>query len=449
MTSSAPTPSLTPDARRTLGVVFLTLFIDLVGFSIIFPLFPDLLDYYGGADEGGAFATFERFVNALLGWIGADPADRQVHIVFFGGVLGSLYGLLQYLAAPVWGGLSDRFGRKPVLALCVAGMLVSNLAWVFASSFGVFLVSRVLGGVMAGNISTATAAVADVTDAETRSRGMAIVGMAFGLGFLLGPAIGGLAALVDVSDPNATPGVWGLNPFSVPAVIALALSVVNLALIVGRFRETLAPTARSTSSARTLNPLAVFELRAYAGAMRVVFTNFLYLTIFSGMEFTLVFLAADRVGFGNAARGLMFVFVGVIIAGVQGGYVRRRARSVGERTMALRGMALTVPGLLLLAIADSGWKLFAGLAFLAVGSAMVMPCLTAIVSLVAPADAQGRAVGIFRSFGSLGRAIGPILAGYLYWKLGATTAYVLGGALLLAPFAIAVGLPASDSAETR
>jgi MFS family permease len=270
---------------------------------------------------------------------------------------------------------------------------------------------------------------------------MAIVGMAFGLGFLCGPAIGGLLALIDVSDPNTAPAFLGLNPFSVPAAFATGLALLNLVLVRVRLRETLPAAMRGKVAYRTLNPLAVFGLRAYVGASRVVVTNFFYVTIFSGMEFTLVFLAAERLQYGNAERGLLFVFVGVIIALVQGGYVRRRARSVGEKRMALRGMALTIPGLLLLGFADSTALLLAGLAFLAVGSAMVMPCLTALVSLVAPSHDQGRVVGIFRSLGSLGRAVGPIIAGFLYWKCGATWAYAIGGALLIIPVVVGFGLP--------
>ncbi len=432
----------TPATKRTLGVVFVTLFLDLVGFSVVFPLFPRMLEHYRVAanDAGGVFAWLDRFVVDAVGWIGGGDASH-VHIAFFGGLLGSIYGLLQYVFAPVWGGLSDRIGRKPVLALCVTGLVASYALWFFAASFALFFVSRVLAGAMAGNISVATAAVADVTSAENRSRGMAIIGIAFGLGFLLGPAIGGALAQWELA--GSADGRWfGLSPFSLAAAGSLVLALANLAFVLFVFDETRKPgDEASDRPRRTINPFRLGEARAFPGAARGITSYFVYLLLFSGMEFTLVFLAAERFGYGPGKNALMFAFIGVVIAGVQGGFVRRRAHAIGEARLARAGIALTIPGLAIVGFAPNAWTLYAGLFVLTVGGACVMPCLTALVSLYTPAGHQGRILGIFRSMGSLARAIGPFAAGVLYWRCGATGAYAIGAAALVIPLWIAIRLP--------
>ncbi|HKK29690.1 MAG TPA: MFS transporter, partial [Alphaproteobacteria bacterium] len=186
--------------KSTLGIVFLTLFLDLVGFSIIFPLFPAMLDYYlpNGAGDGSLLG---RIVAPLAAWSEASGAEnpRLMTAVLFGGVLGSLYSILQFLCAPLWGAWSDRVGRRKVLLVTISGLALSYVLWFFAASFWVLILARIIGGAMGGNLSVATAAVADSTTREKRSSGLAIVGIAFGLGFITGPGIGGLAAKIDLT----------------------------------------------------------------------------------------------------------------------------------------------------------------------------------------------------------------------------------------------------------
>ncbi|HKK17428.1 MAG TPA: MFS transporter, partial [Opitutales bacterium] len=174
--------STTPQNRRTLGIVFLTLFLDLVGFSIIFPLFPAMLDYYlpNGAGDGSLLG---RIVAPLAAWAEASGAEnpRLMTAVLFGGVLGSLYSILQFLCAPLWGAWSDRVGRRKVLLITISGLALSYVLWFFAASFWILILARIIGGAMGGNLSVATAAVADSTTREKRSSGLAIVGIAFGL----------------------------------------------------------------------------------------------------------------------------------------------------------------------------------------------------------------------------------------------------------------------------
>ncbi|MGB0344499.1 MAG: MFS transporter, partial [Coraliomargarita sp.] len=187
--------------RQTLPIVFLTLFLDLVGFSIIFPLFPAMLDYYLPQEGGGSGGLLGKLIAPIATLAENSGAEdpRFMTAVLFGGILGSLYSVLQFICAPLWGACSDRVGRRKVLLITIAGLALSYAAWFFAASFWMLVLARVLGGVMGGNLSVATAAVADVTSREKRAGGMAIVGIAFGLGFLVGPAIGGLSSRIDLA----------------------------------------------------------------------------------------------------------------------------------------------------------------------------------------------------------------------------------------------------------
>ena len=175
--------------QGALGVILLTVFLDLVGFSIIFPLFPDMLEYYLDKEpEVGIFHSLVANLESLSGLQGEDA--RFAATVLFGGLLGSLYSVLQFVFAPIWGALSDRHGRRQILVVTVGGTALSYLLWIMADPFWLLIASRFLGGLMSGNLSVATAAVADVTDASNRAKGMGMIGAAFGLGFVIGPGIG-------------------------------------------------------------------------------------------------------------------------------------------------------------------------------------------------------------------------------------------------------------------
>lgn len=453
MTSTAAPATVNPaEGRSTLRAVFVTLFLDLVGFSIIFPLFPGMLEFYSAQDPpsptfSALYAALERLTAAL----GVSGGHWGI-IVLFGGALGSLYSLLQFVGAPLFGALSDRIGRRPVILLSLVGILISYVMWFFAAGFGLLVAARLLGGIMSANISTATAIVADTTTPENRSRGMAIIGIAFGLGFTLGPAIGGVTASIDLTAYYPGLAAWGVNPFSAPAAAALLLTVFNLVYVALRLPETrrkdIAPRA-----ARIANVFALLRTEHYPGVTRTNLTYFLFLLAFSGMEFSLTFLAHERLDYGAGKNALMFLFVGLVLVVVQGGYVRRRSGAVGPRRMALHGLAMVMPALVAVGLSGhyrSSLVLYVGLFFLAAGAAQALPCLTALVSLYTPPEDQGRVLGIFRSLGALARAMGPLFAAALYWWTGPTFAYCLGAAFVLVPLGMALGLPrAADPLPTR
>ncbi len=439
--------------RSVLGLVFLTVFLDIVGFSVIFPLFPGMLDYYFTAE--GADSLIGQVVSGLQEFAGDD---RNAVQTLFGGLLGSVYGLLQFVFATVWGGLSDRIGRRPVLLITLSGTFLAYLLWAAAASFWVLVLARVLGGAMAGNISMASAAVADTTSGKDRAKGMGIVGMAIGLGFILGPAIGALffgwtkpeADLESVARGASTGATFGINPFTGAALASSALALVNLLWVLRAFPETLPPEKRGQGrSERSLNPFARLRTLSFPGVVRTNLVYFLYLTAFAAIEFTLTFLAAARLGYGHAELAWMFVFVGFVIAFVQGGLVRRLAPRFGEARLARFGLVTTLPGFALIGVAETSGTLYAGLACMAVGSAFVMPCLSALVSRYCPADRQGLALGTFRSMGSLSRAIGPVIGSLLYWRFGSAAPYWVGAAFLLVPLGLALALPPVPDEEVE
>ncbi|MEM7164948.1 MAG: MFS transporter [Planctomycetota bacterium] len=419
-------------------VVFLTLFLDLVGFSLIFPLFPAILDYYTTLE--GADSLIGRLVAELQQITGAeDPNGWRVQALF-GGVLGSLYSLLQFIFSPIWGRVSDRIGRRPVLLLTVGGMVVSYLLWIFSGSFALLIGARLVGGIMSGNISTATAAMADATSEQDRAKGMGMIGAAFGLGFILGPAIGGLLALFDPLETWPGLASYGINPFSACAAGALLLSLLNFVWVWRAFVETLPPERRQKQPQGRIHPLLG---NSGLGALvwRTNLAYWLFMVAFSGMEFTLAFLVRDRLQWGPGAVAGMLCFVGFILALVQGGIVRRVAPRYGEKRVAIAGLVILAPGLFLLASAHSAGAVYLGLVPLAVGSALAIPSLTALASLFAPPERQGAALGAFRSLGALARAIGPIAAGLAYWRYGSALPYQIGGAMLVLPLVILAFLP--------
>lgn len=433
----------TPAARSTgLGVIFLTVFMDLVGFSIIFPLLPQMLEHYL-AREGreGLLGGILSVLEAASGAAGAGDDGTFLVTVLFGGVLGSLYAVLQFFFAPLWGRISDRAGRRNILVLSTAGTAVGYLVWFFAGSFWLLVLSRTITGIMGGNISVANAAVADVTDEKSRAKGMGMLGAAFGLGFILGPSIGGGLSLVDLS--GSLSAVPGINPFSAAALGAFVLAGINLLWIVLRFQETLSDEHRGAahSQQRPYNPIKAMLKVDLEGVNRVNLVYFVYTLAFTGMEFTLTFLARDRFDYTSAKNALLFVYVGFIIAFVQGGVVRKVAPRFGEKKVTVFGLALILPGLILLGLAESELALYTGLGVLSFGSALATPSMTALVSLYTPGARQGEVLGIFRSLGSLARAIGPIIASFVYWRFGSAWPY-LGAALLIAlPTVLALSLP--------
>jgi MFS family permease len=421
-------------------VIFLTLYIDLIGFSIIFPLGPDLLAHYLATDgQTGVLGRILQQTDRLAAALGQEQAFVAV---LFGGILSSVFSLLQFVFAPFWGALSDRLGRRRVLRFTVAGTALGYLVWVCSGSFWMFLLSRIITGAFSGNLSVATAAVADVTDRQERSRAMGLVGAAFGLGLVTGPMLGALAVHWNVLDQAPGLARFGLNPFSVPALISLALCAVNLVWISLRFTETLSPAARAASrDPRIRNPVAAILGLRDPHVRRTNVVAFVFSTAFVAMETSLTFLAAERFGYTARQNGLLLGFLGVCAILTQGFVVRRLLLHLDEVRVLGLGLAATCVGLLAVGFAPAPALLFAGLAVLALGAGLVNPASTGLISLYSPAEEQGRVLGIFRSLGALSRAITPLLAGAVFWIWGAKSLYVIGALLAAAAGWLSMRLP--------
>lgn len=443
-------PSKLPaETKKILKLMFLTMFLDLVGFSIIFPMFPAMAKYYLAVDSNNFFLSGMMNLISSIQSISltGDGTPQMSTIVLFGGLLGALYSLLQFLGAPIWGSISDRVGRRPVLLISVFGLFISYVLWIFSGSFTTLILARLIGGLMSGNLSIASAVVSDITDEKNRSKGMAVIGIAFALGFVFGPALGGLLSLYNPLTLHPELANYGVNPFSAAATLAALLSFINFFTIWKSFPETFRPGVKSHIE-RSVNPFKLLKPLPFPGVNLTNFSYFLFITAFSGMEFTLTFLAVERLGYSSMDNAYMFIFIGLVLGLVQGGYVRRKAHSIGERKMSFQGLVMIIPGLLILAFSNAGWMLYAGLFFLAVGSAMIIPCLTSLASFYTPSHMQGQGLGIFRSLGSLGRVLGPIYASLVYWKFGSTNAYMIGAMLIVIPALLVKMLPDPKSQTT-
>ena len=377
-----------------LGIIFLTIFLDLVGFGIVLPLLPD----------------FARHPHHAAEW--------QV------GLLMATYSAAQFVFSPIWGRLSDRIGRRPVLLFSISGSAASYLLFAFAPNLTTLFISRALAGIMAANIATAQAYVADVTAPEDRAKGMGMVGAAFGLGFVIGPAIGGVLS----GGPNAQLAV---------GIAAAAFSLLDLVLASFLLKESLPPENRArviAAQGTRVQRMAKALRHPAIGPPIVIF--FISTVAWSQLEPTLTLLARSDFHLTRPQIGYTFAYLGLLVALVQGGYAGRAAKRVGEVRMAVMGTLLLAIGLALVPLAKGVPALFVILTVAAVGQALNTPALQSLVSRATAAEDQGAVLGVSQGFASLARVIGPATGG---WLFGQSHAYPFwcGAALMLLAFVLA------------
>ena len=437
-----------PNSNGNKALLLLILFLDLLGFTLIFPLIPDLLEHYlaratGSALDAAWLLSACQFIETDLPGNVARGGE-SLFIVVLGGLLASLYSLLQFLTAPYWGRLSDRLGRRTVLLITSTGLAISYLVWAFSHSFTLFLVSRVIGGSMSGNMGVASAAMADVTAPEERTRSMGMVGAAFGMGFIIGPVVGGLSALAGQPLQSFAPHL--LHIFSASALAAFVLSLISVVLNFAFFTETL---AKRTGGGHVWieNPVALFARNLREpnfGAILLI--NFLYVIVFAAYEFSFTFLYKLEFGLTPPQIGMIFLYMGLILVLGQGGLVRALSKRMPAKRMLLIGLAIMpIPMYLLARVAPSvGWSLVV-LFPVSIGAALIQPAIAGLASLAVLADRQGVSLGLLRSAGSLGRTIGPLAGAFAYWTFGSEFTYLAIAVLLFATLLFAMRLRATPA----
>jgi len=386
----------------SLGAIFLTIFLDLLGFGLVLPFL---------ADEARAAFGVSTFVGSLLA---------------------SIYSLMQFLFVPVWGRVSDRVGRRPVLIWSIGatalGMSGLGFALIFGSSVAWLFVARAFSGMATANLGVASAYIADVTSPEDRARGMGLIGMAFGLGFILGPAVGGSLAEISILGHHG----------AVPCFVAGALSLLNLLWAIFGLGESLAPEKRSLEG-RSLSPLNLEAARvafAKPGVAFAILVNFIAILSFTNLDQTFRFFNADLFHMSQKQTGFVLAFIGIVAAIVQGGMIRPLSKRFGESRLIRTGIAIQAGAFALLVVAPrfGMWFLFVAGAVLAFGNGLTQPSVSAFISKKASASEQGATLGTSQSAASLARMFGPALGGFLYSEIGPRAPYViasLGMALAL------------------
>jgi DHA1 family tetracycline resistance protein-like MFS transporter len=381
------------DSRPGLGlrVLFLAVLVDLVGFGIVLPLLPLYADRFGAS--------------------GVEV-----------GLLVTVYSLVQFFMAPFWGRLSDRVGRRPVLIVGLLGSAISYVVFAYASTLLMLFVSRILAGLGGSTVPVAEAYIADVTEPEKRAGGIGLLGAAFGIGFIVGPAVGGILASVDPVAPGLTAAVLcGSN-----ALLALALLPESLRL---------QPNAHSSGHQGWIPYLQ--HVARSPDILSILAVYLFFSMAWAVLQPTLSLFGAQRFGMGAREVGYLFAFLGLISAIVQGGLVRRLVPMFGEvRLIRLAGPPFVI-GLLVLAFSTSLPVLLLGLALLAVGYGGAIPSVLGLLSRRSPAELQGGTLGMGQGVGAMARMAGPFAAGVAFDALGISWPYLLGagfaaGAMVLA-----------------
>ncbi|XP_007557917.1 major facilitator superfamily domain-containing protein 10 [Poecilia formosa] len=426
-------------SSKVIGIVFIILLLDLLGFTLILPLLPSILDHYAQAGDV-TYQSLQSVVDWFRKAVGI-PMEKKYNSVLFGGLIGSLFSLLQFLSSPVTGALSDRHGRRPLLILTTVGLAASYAVWAVSRSFIMFLLFRVIGGICKGNVSLCTAIVADLPCPKARNRGMAMIGVAFSLGFTVGPLMGAYFAVSSKTTGNVF--------YETPALLALTFSVIDIFVIWMMLPETLPKVIKGSSShggdsMDLLSPVSLFHFTAVTRTkeppskermqkLQVLgLVYFCYLFLFSGLEFTLSFLTHQRFKFTSMQQGKMFFFVGVIMALIQGGYARRIKPGQHIRAVYMAIMML-IPAFILIGLSWNIAMLYIGLALYSFAAAIVVPCLSTLVADHGSANQKGTVMGILRSLGALARAFGPVVSSSVYWIAGAQTCFLITSASFVIP----------------
>lgn len=365
--------------RSPLLVIFVTVFIDLIGFGIVIPVLPFYV-------EGANFNATPRAV----------------------GLLFASYSVMQLIFTPILGRLSDKYGRRPVLFLSLLGTSLGFLILGFATTLWMLFAGRIIDGITGGNISTAQAYIADVTTPEDRAKGMGMIGAAFGLGFVLGPAIGGILSR------------WGIH---VPFLFAAGLAFMNAIVLYFTLPETVTPDHPARTSAATARWSQLARALRQSRLKLILSIYFLFVVAFSVMTTSFALFTMYRFGYDAHDTGWLFVFVGLIGAIVQGGLIGRLVKRFGEVPLVIAGALLFAASLFAIPLTSPqtglATLLVVGAAF-ALGNSLSTPSLSGLASKSVGRGEQGGVLGITQSVASLARIVGPLISSALIYSAVAT-----------------------------
>ena len=380
-------------------ILFLIVFIDLVGFGVIIPLLPFFAEHYS-----------------------ATP--------FMVGLLMATYSLGQFIAAPFWGRTSDRLGRRPILLITLIGGSMSYVLLGFSNSLWMLFAARALGGFMAGNISTAFAYIADITTPENRAKGMGVIGAAFGLGFIAGPAIGGIMAGPDPLHSN----------FQLPALAAAGLSLTAFLMAFFMLKESLSEELRRSQSENPRQKRTQ-QFKNALGRPNVgllILLSFMATFVFAGMETTFAMWSERSFHWGPQQNGYLFAFIGILSAIIQGGLVGRLVKRFGEANLIIQGAVALALGMLLIPFSGSLTVLLLAMVVIAYGFSVINPAMNSLISQQVGAGEQGGIMGVSRSATTMARVAGPVWAGMLFAMMGMNWPYFSGTALMIIVLALSL-----------
>jgi DHA1 family tetracycline resistance protein-like MFS transporter len=393
-------PRLVGDIRAAqMPTLFLIVLVDLIGFGLVIPLLP----FYALR-----FTTSPEQVTVLL----------------------AVYSLMQLFTAPLWGRLSDRIGRRPVLMVSMAASVLAYLWIGGATALWMLYTARALAGACAGNIAAAQAYIADITKPEERAKGMGLIGAAFGLGFIIGPALGGLLAGHDPATADVQTPAW----------VAAGLSFVALCGVVLLLRESLPPDRHGIGGSTRGRLSAILDVLRRPVLLRLILVFFLVILAFAGMESTFALWALKQFDWGPGQVGYVFAYVGVLSAILQGGLIGTLTRRFGEERLLVGGLALIGIGLLVMPLAHSIPVLAVAVSALAIGMGSTQPSLNSLISRRAGREEQGEVMGVSQSAGSLSRVLGPGIAGFFFGEFGRNAAFFWGAVLVAAALVVAFKL---------
>lgn len=376
--------------KRQLFIIFAVIFVNLIGFGIVIPLLPFYGDHFGAT-------------------------GLQIGLLF------ASYSVSQLFASPVLGSLSDRYGRRPILLVSLVGTVVSFAMLALANSLAILFAARIVDGISGGNISTARAYISDVTTDEERAQAYGLIGAAFGLGFIFGPALGGVLGTISYAAP-----AWGAAAL---AAIAFAITLVGLP-----------ETRQREAGSRPLPWRELPQLITRPVLGRILAVDFLYWISFAVYQTTFALFGKIRFGFGITEVGYLLAVVGIIGAIVQGGLVGIVVRRLGEKRTLVAGLVLAAAGLGATAFVYSVPLFVALLVPSSVGAALSNPSLIALISQAGGEDEQGRVQGVSSALESMGRTLGPVWGNGFLDLFGEGTAYFSAAVVLALTALFAAGI---------